>query len=102
MNARLATVSCLALYWLVAVVLGVAAPKLAKLVSAVAEAVALLMAFTLARFAAAKLLAATVGMERREEIALVFAASANGALGTALALAAFGPGAWVGAVIAGP
>ncbi len=101
-NARLATVSCLALYWLVAVVFGVAAPKLAKLVSAVAEAVALLMVFTLARFAAAKLLAATVGMEKREEIALVFAASANGALGTALALAAFGPGAGAGAVIAGP
>ncbi len=102
LGQRLAVLSCAALYWLVGVVFGVAAPKIVALASAVAEAVALILVFTAARFAVAKLLAAAARLGRREEIALVFAASANGALGTALALAAFGAEAGAGAVIAGP
>ncbi len=102
LNQRLAVLSCAALYWLVGVVFGVAAPKIVALASAVAEAVLLIFAFTAARFLVAKLVSMAAGLGRREEVALVFAASANGALGTALALAAFGADAGAGAVIAGP
>lgn len=101
-NARLALVSCLALYWLVAVVFGTAAPVLTRHISTAGGVVALLLVFTVARFLAAKALARLSGLPRRAEIALVFAASANGALGTAIALSAFGPEAGAGAVLAGP
>jgi ACR3 family arsenite transporter len=101
-NTALAVVSCLSLYWLVGVVFGVAAPTVAKLGTQLTLAVTLLVAFTWLRFAIAAAVNRALSLPWSEAVAVLFAASSNGALGSALAVSVLGPEAGAGAVIAGP
>jgi len=101
-NRVLALLSLLGLYWLVGVVFGVAAPIILRNIVLTLIGVAILYLYFGGRFAIADVLGRAARLERRARIALIYAATGNGALGTAIALATFGPAATTGAVLAGP
>ncbi len=101
-NRVLAAASLIGLYWLVGVVFGVSAPILLRNIVLTVAGVAILYVYFGSRFLIAGILGRASGLERRARIALVYAATGNGALGTAIALATFGPAATTGAVLAGP
>lgn len=97
----LALTSCLSLYTLVAIVVAVSAPTIARLAGSVAALAALLLAYNACRYLAAYLAARLLRAGCGSTVSLALTGSQNGALGMALAIP-LGPLPAAGAVLAGP
>lgn len=101
-GTALAVVSCLALYAVVGIAFGNAAPLIIKMYGTVAAILGILVAYNAARYLVAYAASLVLKAGYRERIALLYTASQNGALGMALAAGVAGVKALSGAVIAGP
>lgn len=102
LEAPLGVVSCIALYAIVAIAFGNAAPLVLSDPAAMAAVIALLLLYNGARYLAAYAASRLLGLSREEGVAVIYAASQNGALGMALALGVAGIYGLIGAVLAGP
>ncbi|UXD22224.1 hypothetical protein IPA_02725 [Ignicoccus pacificus DSM 13166] len=101
-NKVLLDVSLLAMYYLIATIFGSASHAITSLGLAIAFFMVMVYVYYSIRFGMTYGIGKALGLNWKELIALVYAASVNGALGMAVSLGAYGPEAAAGAVLAGP
>jgi len=101
-NKVLLNVSLLAMYYLIAVIFGNSSHAIEALGLAIALFMVAVYSYFSLRFGLTYGIGKAIKVNKKELIALVYAASANGALGMAVSLGAYGPEAAAGAVLAGP
>ena len=102
LNKALLDVSLIAMYYLIATIFGSASHAITSLGLAIALFMVMVYVYYSIRFGVAYGAGKVLKLRWDELIALVYAASVNGALGMAVSLGAYGPEAAAGAVLAGP
>ncbi len=101
-NKILLEVSLLAMYFLIATIFGNASKAILSLGFVIALFMVMVYLYYSIRFGITFSIGKLLRLKWEELIALVYAASVNGALGMAVSLGAYGPEAAAGAVLAGP
>ena len=101
-NLYLIATSLCAIYYLIALVFALSASIIVSMIYTLALFMLAVYTYYAIRHGVAYAIGKAVRANRKELITLTFVGTANGALGMAISLGAYGPAAAAGAVLAGP
>jgi len=101
-NIYLMGISLMAMYYLIALIFALSSGTILSMIVNVVIFMAMVYVYYALRHGLAYAIGKAVRASPKELIALTFVGTANGALGMAISLGAYGPSAAAGAVLAGP